>query len=66
MITTMLGQSEDVYAFIIISTIIYCDTSNDEEDNALQQTTSSTWPLEVDLMKELPQALESQSQMTTI
>ena len=42
MITTMLGQSEDVYAFIIISTIIYCDTSNDEEDNALQQTTSST------------------------
>ena len=42
----MTGMSEDEYRFYhyqpVDCAIIYCDTSDDEEDNAFQQPTSST------------------------
>ena len=42
--------------------IIYCDTSDEEEDNAFQQTTNSAWPPDVDIVKEPSKAQGSQSQ----
>ena len=69
MTTMMTGMSEDEYRFYhyqpVDCAIIYCDTSDDEEDNAFQQTTSNKRLPEVDIGKEPAEALESQSQMTT-
>ena len=66
----LTGMSEDEYRFYhyqpVHCAIIYCDTSEDEEDNAFQQITSNKRLPEVDIMKEPAEALESQSQMTTI
>jgi hypothetical protein len=62
----MTGLSEDEYRFYhyqpAVYTTIDCDTSDDEEDNAFQQTTCSTWPPEVVVVKEPSQAQGSQSQ----
>ena len=62
-------MSEDEYRFYhyqpVDCAIIYCDTSDDEEDNAFQQITSNKRLPEVDIGKEPAEALESQSQMTT-
>ena len=69
MTTMMTGISEDEYRFYHYQpdcTTIDCDTSDDEEDNAFQQITSDMRLPEVVLMKEPTEALESQSQMTTI
>ena len=60
--------SEDEYRFYHYQptdcAIIYCDTSDEEEGNAFQQTTCSTWPPEVDIVKEPSEAQGSQSQTT--
>jgi len=67
MMTMMTGQSEDEYRFYhyqpAVYTTIDCETSDDEEDNAYQNTRSSTWPTEV-VMKEPSEAQGSQSQTT--
>ena len=66
MTTTMNRLSEDEHRFYHYQptdcAIIYCDTSDKEEDNAFQQTTNSAWPTEVDIVKEPSEAQGSQSQ----